>query len=261
MKRMRIQTDFAAIPAAFHALLKDAPVYDSSCSREARVLMIDKDEGYFLKSAPKGTLETEARMTAYFHHKGLSAEVLAYESGERDWMLTTRVPGEDCTHGAYLEQPERLCSVLGERLRMLHELNAADCPVQNRMDIYRETARRNYHTRQYDASQFPDSFGYASAKKAWEVIQNEGHLLRADALIHGDYCLPNVMMKDWRFSGFIDVGNGGLADRHIDLFWGIWTLWFNLKTDRYTPRFLDAYGRDLVESDKLHIVAAHEVFG
>ena len=52
-----------------------------------------------------------------------------------------------------------------------------------------------------------------------------------------------------------------MGDRHIDLFWGMWSLWYNLKTDKYTDRFLDAYGRDRVETEKLRIVAAFEVFG
>ena len=87
------------------------------------------------------------------------------------------------------------------------------------------------------------------------------HLLRADTLIHGDYCLPNVLLKDWRFSGFIDLGNSGVADRHIDLFWGAWTLGFNLKTDAYRSRFFDAYGRDRVSEDIIRVIAAAEVFG
>lgn len=261
MKRTLTKVCFDRIPQAYHHLLADAPIYDSSCSPEARVLFIDRDGGYYLKSAPKGSLETEAKMTAFFHQKGLAAEVLSYESGEKDWLLTSRVPGEDCTHAAYLEQPERLCDVLGERLRMLHELDTADCPVIDRMAAYRATALRNYSTGQYDQTQFPDSFGYASAQEAWAVVERDGHLLKADALIHGDYCLPNVMLDDWRFSGFIDVGNGGVGNRHIDLFWGAWSLGFNLKSDRYAPRFLDAYGRDRVDIDLLRVVAAYEVFG
>lgn len=250
-----------SIPEMFHPLLCGAPVYDSSCSPEARVWFIDRDGGYFLKSAAKGTLAAEAQMTAYFHQKGLGAQVLSYESLERDWFLTARVPGEDCTQPDVLQRPERLCDFLGERLRMLHELDCSDCPVQNRMAGYKALAEENYRTGSYDKTQFPDSFGYASAEDAWAVVQQQGHLLKSEALIHGDYCLPNVMQDHLKFTGFIDVGNGGVGDRHVDLFWGAWTLGFNLKTDRYAPRFLDAYGRDWVDTDKLRVVAAFEVFG
>ena len=86
-------------------------------------------------------------------------------------------------------------------------------------------------------------------------------MLKCDTLLHGDYCLPNIMLTDWQFSGFIDVGNGGVGDRHVDLFWGTWTLNFNLKTDRYRDRFLDAYGRDVIEPGMMDLIAACEVFG
>ena len=85
-------------------------------------------------------------------------------------------------------------------------------------------------------------------------------MLRCDVLLHGDYCLPNILLDDWRFSGFIDVGSGGIGDRHIDLFWGIWSLEFNLKTDKYRGRFLDAYGREDVCEALFPLIGAMEVF-
>ena len=85
--------------------------------------------------------------------------------------------------------------------------------------------------------------------------------LQGKALLHGDYCLPNIILNDWKFSAFIDVGDGGVGDRHIDLFWGAWTLFFNLKTQAYRERFLDAYGRDQVNEELLKVVAAIAVFG
>ena len=69
------------------------------------------------------------------------------------------------------------------------------------------------------------------------------------------------MLDNWRFSGFIDLGNGGVGDRHIDIFWGVWTLIYNFKTDAYCSRFLDAYGRDALDTDMLRVVAAAECFG
>ncbi len=59
----------------------------------------------------------------------------------------------------------------------------------------------------------------------------------------------------------IDVGNGGVADKHIDLFWGAWTLEFNLKTDKFRDRFFDAYGRNNFDSDVINLVSVIEAFG
>ena len=261
MKRTLITPDLSLYPDVFHAMMEGAAVYDSSCSPEARVVFIDRDGGYYLKSAPKGSLEKEAQLDRYFHEKGLGAEVLEYLSLDKDWLLTSRVRGEDCTHAMYLEDPKRLCDLLAERLRALHELDHSDCPVQNRMEAYLATAEKNYREGNYDTSLFPDNWGYASAEEAWAVVEKNRQFFRNDTLLHGDYCLPNIMLRDWEFSGFIDLGNGGVGDRHVDLFWGAWTLNFNLKTDAYRDRFFDAYGRDRVEEDMLRLVAAAEVFG
>lgn len=259
MKRTPISLAREAIPDIFHPWVLDARVYDSSCSQAAQVLFLEKGAGYFLKSGPKCSLKNEALMTNYFHKKGLSAEVLAYESYEKDWLLTQAVPGEDCLHPAYLEDPIRLCDTLGQTLRILHETNCQDCPVDH-LQEYILTARNNYESRHFDEALFPDNWGYASPEAAWRVVEENEKYLHRDTLLHGDYCLPNIMLQDWRFSGFIDLDSAGLGDRHIDLFWGIWSLGFNLKTDKYRNRFLDAYGRELVNDEIFPIIAAFEVF-
>ncbi|MBE6607820.1 MAG: aminoglycoside 3'-phosphotransferase [Ruminococcaceae bacterium] len=261
MQRKLITPNFEEFPESFHNLMKDAKIYDSSCSREARVIYIDKDNGYFLKCSPVGTLKKEAELTAYFHKKGLAAEVISYISGEMDYMLTERVVGEDCTYFKYLEEPEKLCDTYAKILRDLHSVEYSLCPEQNRIEGYLDTALNNYNAKNYDTSLFPDNWGYSSAEEAWKILEDNKHLLKNDTLIHGDYCLPNVILDNWRFSGFIDLGNAGVGDKHIDLFWGAWTLNFNLKTDKYRDRFLDAYGRSDIEEEMFRIIAAAEVFG
>lgn len=267
MKRTLLTPDavdalLEVLPVELFEFVQKATVYDSSCSPEAHVYFLDREDGYYLKTCKEGTLRAEADMTAYFHTKGLAAEVLDYRSyGGKDYLLTSRVRGEDCTHAQYLSDPKRLCDLLAERLRMLHETDFEHCPVQSRMESYLALADQNYRTGNYDQSAFPDSFGYRSAEEAYTVLNAGRHSLRNEVLLHGDYCLPNIMLDDWRFSAFIDLGNGGVGDRHVDLFWGAWTLWFNLKTDQYRNRFFDAYGRDRIDTEKLQIIAAAEVFG
>jgi aminoglycoside phosphotransferase len=60
-------------------------------------------------------------------------------------------------------------------------------------------------------------------------------------LIHGDYCLPNVLVVDGRLSGLIDVGGAGLGDPQDDLAAGVWTLQYNYGAG-LAREFLDAYG-------------------
>jgi len=261
MKLTPVTRDLDAYPSEFRTLLSGAKIYDSSCSPEAKVIFIEKDAGYFLKSAPKGKLERQANMTRYFHNKGLSSDVLSYISNDSDWLLMERVSGNDCTTEKYLKEPERLVDVLAEQLSLLHTTDFSACPVQNHTELYLASAKHNMQTGNYNKSNFPDSFGYKSAEEAWAVVEKQGHLLKCDTLLHGDYCLPNIMLDNWQFSGFIDLDGGGVGDRHVDIFWALWSMIYNLKTDKYRDRFLDAYGRSKVDEDMLRIVAAVEVFG
>ena len=261
MKRKEVAFCPEIFPEELRSFVSGFSLFDSSCSREARVWMLDGKEQFFLKTAAAGTLKTEADMTRYFHGKGLGAEVLNYLSGERDWLLTRAVPGEDCTFPGYWEDPGRLCDTTATLLRQLHEESFEGCPIMDRCGDYMAKARKSYAIGFCELDLFPDqSWGFSSAEEAWNIVMENGKYLQNDTLLHGDYCLPNIMLDNWKFTGFIDVGRGGVGDRHIDVFWGIWTLFFNLKTHAYDERFLDAYGRDRVQPELLRTVAALEVF-
>lgn len=267
MKKTLIEKIPIILPDSIAKLVSGAKVFDSSCSPEARVYFIDRDGGYYLKRGAGGSLEKEALMTEYFHKKGLGAEVLAYMKGENDLLLTRAMVGEDCTTAKYLEEPMRLAEIMGERLRALHEMDTSDCPVQDTVSEYIAIAEENYRTNNYNKEHFPDSFGYRSGEEAYRVLREGKHLLKNEVLVHGDFCLPNIMLDGWRLSGYIDLGDAGVGDRHIDLFWGRWTIGFNLRMIgayddiRYADRFFDAYGRDKIDEEILKTVAARSVLG
>lgn len=260
MKKKLMQEHPAGIPPVIEIFAGGSEFYDASSPRGSKVYYIERDTGYYLKQAAKGALEKEAKMTAYFHEKGIGAEVLTYISDEEDWLLTAALPGNDGVQETYFKEAKRLCDTLAQELRKLHETDFTGCPVPDRTAEYVAQAEQNYQARFYRRRYFPNSYGYRTADEAYEVLTAGKDALQSRVLLHGDYCLPNIILNDWEVSGFIDVGSGGVGDRHIDLFWGLWTLWRNLRTNKFCDRFLDAYGRDKADAPLLKIVAAAEVF-
>lgn len=262
MKKTKILSLPFDTPDEIVDILSGAVIFDSSSSPEARVYFIDKDEGYYLKASESGSLNKEALLTRYFHEKGLSSEVICYfSSGDRDILLTSRVAGDDLTAKKYLDEPKRLARRLGEELRALHETSFDGCPIADRNKDYLALADQNFRSGIFDNSLDLQPFVYKSSDEAYKALSQIRAELKSDVLLHGDYCLPNVIFNEWRLSGFIDLGGGGVGDRHIDLFWGAWTLKFNLKTDAYRNIFLDAYGRDRIDNEMLRGIAAAECFG
>lgn len=262
MRLKPLNLDYTCFPTPIQQYLRGATLYDSSCSPHAQVIYLAKDHGYFLKIAKANSLQREAELTTYFHSLKLAPCVLEYLSDPNyDYLLTEKISGHDCIEPLYLANPKRLCDTLAERLAILHQYDFTDCPIANHTEHYLNKIEENYQKRQWDLQLFPAKWAFASPETAYKIVQEKKQLLQTDTLLHGDYCLPNVILDAWQFSGFVDLDSGGVGDRHIDIFWGTWTLNFNLKTDHYRERFYDAYGRAKIDLEKLELVAACEVFG
>ena len=225
MKKTEIKIQIEEYPKELHSLLQDATVYDSSSNPSMQVLY--SDLGYYIKIAEKGTLAKEAELARFFAQKGLGVEVVTYLSLEKDYFVTRSAKGEDALH--YLDNPEKLCEALSEAMKYLHSQPVSDIPVSVCLETYAAAGYEN--------------------------------LLQKDTMIHGDFCLPNILFEDWKFSAFIDVGQAGAGDRHIDIYWVLWSLNFNLKTDRYTEYFLNLYGEEKIDRKILKLVAEVEASG
>ena len=260
MKRTNIILDLQTFPSEIASFLTGADIYDSSCSKLAKVYYIDKNQGYFLKIAAAGNLKTENLMQKYFHSIGLTTVVLFYQTIEdKDYLITEKVSGEDCTH--YFNDPERLCDTIAANLRKLHDQPIADCPIQDRITGYVSAVHNGHARGKYEYDLFKGLWEFSSVQDAWDAAKEGIQSLERNTLIHGDYCLPNIILNNWKLSGFIDLIKAGVGDRHIDVLWGIWTLKYNLGTAKYTDRFIDAYGRDMIYKEKLRCIAAMEMFG
>ena len=58
--------------------------------------------------------------------------------------------------------------------------------------------------------------------------------------IHRDLCLPNIFVNiNNEFIGFIDVENSGLGDKWYDYSWLLWSLEYNLKSNKYNNILLE----------------------
>lgn len=247
------------LPEELQPFIGTGEVIDRSGHSPAQVFETPK--GYFIKCDGPGELGREYRMTRLFYGAGLGPEPVRYVTLDRDYLVTRRVPGQDLTRD--LGDPLHVCRVLADALRTLHAqpIADADIPVSSRYERFMAAADGPSSGGCYDPSVYVGPYRLSSQQEAWAVMQGGKHLIRCDTLIHGDACLPNVVQENGAFRAFIDVAMGGLGDRHIDLYWAIWSLAYNLHTDAYAHVFLDLYGRENVREDVFKVIAAFEAFG
>lgn len=222
MKKREIKIDISDFPEDIRYIFEEGKVYDSSCSAKMQVLY--SDLGYYVKIAEKDILKKEAEMARLFEEKKMGPQVVSYLSTDKDYMVTKSARGENALH--FLGNPEKLCEALCNAMKYLHSCSTVGIPASSSMDAYATEANRN--------------------------------LLVNDTFIHGDFCLPNVMLDNWNFSSFIDVGNAGVGDRHIDIFWLLWSLNYNLGTNKYADYVMELYGKEKIDKRVLKFVAKIE---
>lgn len=249
MKKTELLLNQDAFPSTLNPYLNKAKLYDSSCSEAAQTVYIDGAVRAYLKIAEEGKLLRELKMTQFMHSHNLAPAILDYVSENgKDYLLTEALEGEDGIADGYLQDPARLAEIFGASLRLIHSLPLKGCPFPSRMtEMLAESEAnitRGYADKAIIGEDIKAAVGHLATLK---------HLAKEDVVIHGDYCLPNIILQDFKLKGFVDLGTGGIGDRHYDIFWGIWTLQYNLKTDNYKDKFLDAYGRHDLDQDRLEL--------
>lgn len=251
--RIDIDIDIDEFPIELRKYLADVKIYDSSCSSEASTMYLEGSKELFLKSSKLNSMKREYENTNFLNLKAVAPKVLEYINyNGKDYLLTERIPGEDGISGNHMDNPKKLAEVFGESLRMLHSISTEECPNKNRTLEIIEEARLNVENGGGDLEQLKSSFNLSIEEALNEMEKLVGCEID-DVILHGDYCLPNIIMDNFKFTGFIDLGYGGVGDKHWDIYWGIWTLRFNLGTDEYKDIFLKAYGLDEINEDRLKL--------
>ena len=257
MKKELIHININDYPKELHVYFNYNNIYDSSCSRNAKVLYIDT--GYYLKIAPIGALKEEYVNTKWFNKHGLGVKVLKYISTDKDYLLTEEAKGLDGTH--YLNDPVRLCQIYANTLKKLHSIDCNNYFKKDKMDKYIQLATNNYQLGKYEDYVLLKRFNIKTKEEVFAYIKNNIHKLKKDTLLHGDYCLPNIVIDDNDNVTLIDLDHSGVGDKHIDLFWAIWSLSYNLKTEKYNDYFLEIYGKDNYDESILKLIACIETLG
>ena len=148
-------------------------------------------------------------------------EVLAYEKDEKyRYLLMSRIPGKVACDPYYMEHPKEMIRVLSDALKLLWSVDISDCPRKQDLDAVLAEAKYRVEHDLVDVSDAePETFGEDGFKDAEELLSwlMENKPSYEPVLTHGDFCLPNIFIKDGKLSGFIDLGNTGTGDKWMDI--------------------------------------------
>lgn len=216
----------------------------------------------FLKTEtlhPLSEMPGEAARLTWLATTGLPAPELLdhFEQDGHYWLLMSALPGRDLTHS--VDRPDDVVHILATALRRMHSIDPGTCPFDHTLDARLATGAANV------AAGIVDETDFDTAHEGWTAAAVL-HWLRANrpgsgnlVVTHGDVSLPNLMASGRAFSGFIDCGRLGVADRWQDLAIACRSLTFNCGPEYVAP-FLDAYGAAWDEERHRYYNALDELF-
>lgn len=148
-------------------------------------------------------------------------EVLAFEkNGDYQYLLMTRIPGVMSCSEYYMEHPGELLPLLAQALKMLWSVDISGCPKSRDFDSELRAARYRVENGLVDIEDAePDTFGENGFENPETLLKwlEENKPKYEPVLSHGDFCLPNVLLKDGKVSGFIDCGDMAIGDKWKDI--------------------------------------------
>ena len=109
---------------------------------------------------------------------------------------------------------------LADGLRMLWSVDTKGCPCDQILDQKLKNARFQMENGFVDMENMePETFGEGGFSSPAHLLRwlEENRPEEEPVLSHGDYCLPNVFLRDGQVSGFLDLGRSGLADKWLDI--------------------------------------------
>jgi kanamycin kinase len=167
-----------------------------------------------------------------------------------DWLVTAEMAGVPATQDARRPTPEVLVPIVARGLRRFHEtLPVDDCPFRFTVRAAIDVARRRLAEGREKWDDLHEEHKHMTVEEAVARLEATAPAHEDLVVCHGDYCYPNVFIEGEEVTGYLDLGELGVADRWWDVATGMWSTTWNVGPG-YEELFAASYGVD-VDEDKL----------
>ena len=178
-------------------------------------------DSLYLKIAPRlpgFSLLQEKQKLEWLENRLPVPKVLQFaETESADYLLLSEITGTAASDDSLRNDIQRVIENLAAGLKKIHSVSIADCPFDARLDLAIEIVRERVKKNLVEPEDFDEE---RLGRTPEDLFQELIEIIPTDedlVFTHGDYCVPNVVLKNGNLSGFVDWGNAGVADKYQDL--------------------------------------------
>jgi kanamycin kinase len=163
------------------------------------------------------------------------------EFGGTTVLVTEALGGRDATDPSWRGDLPALVFAMGQGLRGFHEaVDEEWCPFRFDLDHALDHVARRVDTGAI-GSDFHDIHAGFTPETALARLRSTRPDHEDLVVCHGDYCAPNMLLENGRVTGYVDLGELGVADRWWDVAVGAWSAGWNFGQE-HEARFYEGYG-------------------
>ncbi len=253
---MKVKNLPGAVQSHLKGYMSDGVNFKTESCADVFLYTHPKKQSLFLKvrnaklAPQESDLRTEKIAMSWLQGKlDVPGVVCFHEECETQYLVMTQIV---CVSGIHQHAMNDIPSLMHEfafGLREIHSISIDSCPLDRRMGAYFPRTEGLIEMGALD-NQIP-------AGKTRSFLKDELSSIKANlpaeedlVFTHGDYCLPNILIRDGRFSGIIDWGYAGVGDRYLDFVSADYTIRENMGSE-WVPIFFEAYGIRELDRDKL----------
>jgi len=182
-----------------------------------------------------------------------------WRNDEASYLLITELPGRTGSDEFWRDDVPALIGQIVEGMGTIHALDITGCPFVGTLAEELAEAERRIANGTLNLPEFLEDSGGRSPEDIYRELRDRQGEIRETVFTHGDYCLPNVLLRDWRIAGFIDWGNGGVADPNRDLMAMADSIAFNCG-EQWRQPFFDAVDPAIVDHDTIRYYTLLDYF-
>lgn len=214
---------------------------------EGRVFYLKYGEGKVARA-----IESEALKLKWLEDKEIQTPKIEYYYFADDivFLLISNIEGKPAHEQKEFFETRKIISIAAKALKKLHQLNLKGA-LSFRYTLQSELLEIDNFVRE-DLIEVQDFKKANQGKTPQEILvylQSKKAIFQENVFTHGDFCFPNLIIKNENDYGFVDWAKGGVADQHRDFSAMEVSIGKNFG-EEYIDWFYEAYDIPILEVDR-----------